>query len=163
MKKLLILTLLLATSLTMQAQPQQPRQGHNKPAKAQQDRPSIEEFRLKQIEETLKLEGERLESFRVLYKEYSEAMKKSRPERKFDKEIELSDKEIEKNILNSFNESKQYIELQEKYYNRFKKILSPREIATMYEVEKRIRERAIYEQRRRKAESKQMAQHRPRR
>lgn len=168
MKKLIFITLMMVISLSVQAQqrPQQrphmdqERRIERDSTKGPERREKIESFQLKQIEEVLKLKGNKLEKFRALYKEYTEATKKSGPKHKFTSDITLSDKELEAKITGAFAESKRSIEIQEEFYARFREILSVREVAAMYEVERRIRERAFYEMKNR-AEKPKAPQQRP--
>ncbi|MFI3259042.1 MAG: hypothetical protein R3Y16_02990 [Rikenellaceae bacterium] len=57
----------------------------------------------------------------------------------------MSDAEIDAEIKESFERAKRAIELKESYYTRFREFLSPREVATMYELERRTRERLVDE------------------
>ena len=48
----------------------------------------------------------------------------------------LTDEEIEKNILNRFAQSRATLDIREKYYQEFRKILTPGQIQAMYSAEK---------------------------
>ena len=48
----------------------------------------------------------------------------------------LTDAEIEKQIKDQFAQSRKILDIREKYYNEFRKILSPKQIAKIYQTEK---------------------------
>ncbi|MFI3303815.1 MAG: hypothetical protein SNF68_05265 [Rikenellaceae bacterium] len=111
-------------------------------------RSSFHEFQTKQIEEALNLEGERLTKFRELYSQYNEESRAnndnsaSRERRSVDKPTE---EEIEVDIKNSFQKSHDAIALKERYFLLFIEFMKPSEIETMYEIERRSRERFVDE------------------
>jgi hypothetical protein len=49
----------------------------------------------------------------------------------------MTDAEVEKNIENRFAQSRKILEIRENYYNKFRKILSPKQIMRMYQTEKK--------------------------
>lgn len=115
-------------------------------------------FQSQQIERVLKLEGERLKQFQTLYAEYVAATNSphsresrggGREHNVYERHKSLSDEQVEAEILDSFARSKRAIEVKEEYYVRFRKILSVREISTMYEIERRTLERITTEVERR--------------
>ncbi|MFI3330421.1 MAG: hypothetical protein R3Y38_01275 [Rikenellaceae bacterium] len=64
-------------------------------------------------------------------------------------DLELSDEQIEKNILDSYDKSIKSIELKKEFYFKFKEVLTPSQINTMYEVERGIMNRLTEERNRR--------------
>ena len=48
-----------------------------------------------------------------------------------------TDAEIEKEIKDQFAQSRKILDVREKYYNEFRKILSPKQIMKIYQTEKR--------------------------
>ncbi len=134
--------------------------GRNGAGVATDARNNFHEFQMKQIEESLKLEGDRLARFRELYASYN---KESRPKRNEgsmqqqrrrggeqpDSEEttrpKLSEEQIEANIKQSFEDARLSIETKERYYLLFREFLSPSEINMIYEIERRTRERFVDE------------------
>ena len=49
-----------------------------------------------------------------------------------------TDAEVEKAIKDRFAQSRKILDIREKYYNEFRKFLSPKQIQKMYNMEKRI-------------------------
>ncbi len=49
-----------------------------------------------------------------------------------------TDAEIEKQIKDQFAQSRKILDVREKYYNEFRKILSPKQIMKIYQTEKRV-------------------------
>ncbi len=111
-------------------------------------------LQLEQIVSTLKLEGDRLAKFTTLYNGYNEENRSLLAKRRGEKgkqreeaeDGKPTDEQIEADILRSFEFSKQSIELKARYYTLFREILSPSEIATMYDLERHTRERFSNEQ-----------------
>ena len=50
----------------------------------------------------------------------------------------LTDAEVEQVIKARFAQSRKMLDIREKYYNEFRKFLSPKQIQKMYNMEKRI-------------------------
>ncbi len=153
--------LLVAVATTATAQPQRGGAGGGNTGSPNQ---RLQSFQMEQITSALKLEGERLAKFEELYKAFNEEnrklMSKGRgttrgggqggempqggraQHRETPAESERpSEEEVEANILRSFESSRLSIDLKERYYTLFREILSPSEISTMYEIERRTRER----------------------
>ena len=85
------------------------------------------------------LNSEQSEQFGSLYKEYSKklfAIKRefgnSRPE----SHSALTDEQIEKRILDNFALSRGILDVREEYYKKFREVLTPSQISTIYEDEK---------------------------
>lgn len=156
MKKITIISLMLMTLLIIalvtvivtRNNPQRP-QPHHPTAQRGDRRSELGEFQRVQIEQMLALDESRLAQFRPLYAEYIEATKPHPSERSpfggVGNMDSMSDEEIEAVIKRSYRKSRQQIKVKEEYYNKFRELLTPREIATIYEVERRTRERLIDE------------------
>ncbi|MGM9833655.1 MAG: hypothetical protein ACI31A_08220 [Candidatus Limisoma sp.] len=139
------LCLLLACSLTARADDN----GKQRPTYEQ-----IVECQCKDIVSDLKLDDAKAKSFTETYKSYQDELKAARDKygkREKKKRSEMTDDEIEQDILNRFAMSKQIISVREKYYKKFRKTLSPRQIQQMYEREKKGYERMRNEMNKRKS------------
>ncbi len=112
-------------------------------------------FQLQQIVRVLSLDEEREAKFRELYSEYIEATaRRGARQSPFGRGVEmgsLTDEQIESSILESFETSANMVKIKESYYSKFREILSPREVAMMYEIERRVNERFQEEMRERQS------------
>lgn len=122
-------------------------------------RMTSEQFMARQtryVASQLALDDAKTASFTKLYKQYLTEVKecqnqwrsqyrdKDRKEHK-----ELTDAEITKRIEGRFAHSHKILDIREKYYNEFKKILNPRQIQKMYKAEKDIQKKVRKEMGRR--------------
>ncbi|MFI3305938.1 MAG: hypothetical protein R3Y68_05440 [Rikenellaceae bacterium] len=164
MRRLLsALLIIVAFATSAVAQPTQ--HGGARPTASSDARNNFHEFQMKQIEEALKLEGDRLTRFRELYASYN---KESRPKRnegnmqqrrrggeqpagESSTQPKLSEEEIDNNIKQSFEDARTTIDTKERYYLLFREFLSPSEVNMIYEIERRSRERFVDELQRRGA------------
>lgn len=114
------------------------------------------------IVEMLSLDGERKDSFEAIYSEYVKDTRSrghgGGAKGRFPKggitpmsqtSESLTEEQIEAQIIDSFDQAIHSIEVKKEYYTKFRGVLSPSEISQMYEFERRIRDRALEEQRRR--------------
>ena len=87
------------------------------------------------------------EKFVALYKKYQTEMKEchSQMRNKFGKDRknrqELTDAEITERIEARFAQSRKILDIREKYYQEYKKFMTPRQIQKMYKAEKEIQKR----------------------
>ncbi len=142
---LIAATLLLASTTTLSAQPHK-RGGEDR------EQGNFMEFQINLLIKQLQLKESLQDDFREIYTEYSTNEREQRPQhgKPQDKEGEkMSDEEAEARIMASFEASERSIKKKREYYERFKTILSPQQILTMYNTERRIRERLNTEQDRR--------------
>lgn len=105
--------------------------------KAQKTQPTPEQRIEKQVEymqQKLMLDDKTAAKFAPLYKEYLEAMKSCMPDRKDKKESKsaLTDEQIDKQITDRFAARRKMLDTQEKYYQQFKKILTMRQVETLF-------------------------------
>ncbi len=156
------LTVLFVQPLVAQPKP--------KPRAGQAVRQNFNDLQLKMIIHELNIEEGDIESFTKLYHEYLSVMAKNRT-----KELnpnlgtmaspmtieEQSDSEVEKELLQSFDRSIKGTEIKRDYYHKFREILTPKQIALMYDIERRTRERFIKEIRNREGEPHPMERNRP--
>ena len=90
------------------------------------------DFDIKRLSHELYLSDEQAERFAVTYREYADEMDKlflkKAPKEKFEKGKELSDKELDKLAKERFEGMKELADLQSKFYDKFRKNLSARQV-----------------------------------
>lgn len=141
-----ILAALLIGSQTISAQ--------NKDNKTNKQRPTPEQMIQRQANQmvtTLMLDDATAAKFTPVYEKYlkdlSECRMMNRRERPRNNNAEatpatkpvLTDAEIEKQIKDQFAQSRKILDIREKYYNEFRKILSPKQIAKSIRQKKAMR------------------------
>ncbi|MDE6265936.1 MAG: hypothetical protein K2M07_01120 [Muribaculaceae bacterium] len=106
--------------------------------------------------EKLKLKGDTAINFVKIYTDYRSEMVSVREQNKCKepevingKKGSLSDSDIDENIRKGFESSRKMIDVREKYYKKFKKVMSPRKIEKMFRYEKKIMERKREEMKKR--------------
>lgn len=96
------------------------------------------EMDIKRFTNELMLSDKQAEKFAVTFREYSakmdELFEKGKPE-KFEAGKELTDEELDKLAKNRFEGQKKFAELQEKFYAKFRKDLSARQVAKVLRLE----------------------------
>ena len=96
------------------------------------------EFEIKRFTHELMLSDKQAEKFAVTFREYSakmdELFEKGKPE-KFEPGKEFTDDQLDKMAKNRFEGQKKFAELQEKFYNKFRKDLSARQVAKVLRLE----------------------------
>ena len=137
-----ILAALLIGSQTISAQ--------NKDNKTNKQRPTPEQMIQRQANQmvtTLMLDDATAAKFTPVYEKYlkdlSECRMMNRRERPRNNNAEatpatkpvLTDAEIEKQIKDQFAQSRKILDVREKYYDEFRKILSPKQIMKIYRTE----------------------------
>ena len=97
------------------------------------------------IVKQMELDEAKKEAFVSLYKEYQGELRNCQRSlrTKFEKKNrnELTDAEITERIEARFAQSHKILDIREKYYQEFKKILTPQQIQKMYKAEKDIQRR----------------------
>ena len=129
MRKTIILLLVLAlTTLLTYAQQQSAKPLDGKARIEQQIKHYTTLFALNEAE---------AEQFDAMYKAYNKKLFSlyTRYQKEQDDEI-LSDEELEERILANFALSREILNIREEYYNKFRTILSPSQINTIFEDEK---------------------------
>jgi hypothetical protein len=76
--------------------------------------------------------------FKPVYTKYMEEMRAVRDMNPRAPRSTLTDAEVEQVIKARFAQSRKMLDIREKYYNEFRKFLSPKQIQKMYNMEKRI-------------------------
>ncbi len=144
MNRVYLTALFLIFSVGLYAQPNAPHAGR---------RSGLGEMQCNQIIIALGLEGDKSDAFREIYMASIEAQKQPKHEPidrvSVREEGGVSEEELEQRTLSSFDRSIKAMELKKEYYTKFRTILTPSEIVKMYETERRIRDHAIEELRRR--------------
>ena len=96
------------------------------------------EMDIKRFTHELMLSDKQAEKFAVTFREYSakmdELFEKGKPE-KFEPGKELTDDDLDKLAKNRFEGQKKFAELQEKFYAKFRKDLSARQVAKVLRLE----------------------------
>lgn len=112
-------------------------------------------FQMQHIVQVLSLDEERETKFKELYSEYIEATARRGVKRSpFGNEKmmnDMTDEQIENSLLESFQHSANMLRVKEEYYSKFREFLSPREVALMYDIERRVNERFQEEMRERQS------------
>lgn len=141
----LLAALLIGSQLTLFAQ--------NQPKNTKRERPTQEQILQMQTNQTVKtlmLDDATAAKFTPVYEKYLKELrecrmmnrKTDRPkpaegvEKKDASKPSLTDAEVEKMIKDQFTQSRKMLDLREKYYNEFRKILSPKQIMKIYQMEK---------------------------
>ena len=138
-----LMATLLIGSQTISAQ--------NKDNKDNKQRPTPEQMAQRQTNQmvkTLMLDDATAAKFTPVYENYlkelrecrmmnrRDRMKNSNAEAKQTPKPVPTDAEIEKQIKDQFAQSRKILDVREKYYNEFRKILSPKQIMKIYQTEK---------------------------
>ena len=123
----------------------------NKDNKDQKQRPTPEQMMQRQANQmvkTLMLDDATAAKFTPVYEGYLKALRECRmmirhernrrnnAEAKQTAKPVPTDAEIEKQIKDQFAQSRKILDVREKYYNEFRKILSPKQIMKIYQTEK---------------------------
>ncbi len=151
MKRFAITIMALLLALNFAAA--QPQEGGKRP-----DKEKMTKMQIKRIVKGLALDNSTAEEFTKIYTAYKDECNKVTekypvlPPMDFDEEgnkkskkgeepMLPTDEEIEKQILNGFARERALLDLKEKYYKEFCKILSPQQIQKMYQLENPARQR----------------------
>ena len=71
--------------------------------------------------------------FSKIYKEYSDELQSIREQCRTARRGGMSDEEVEAQMKGRLERLKKVAELKEKYYDKFKEVLTPRQIAALYD------------------------------
>lgn len=110
-------------------------------AQAQKERPdfnTILEKRCEYIAHDLNLDESKEKAFRPIYMEYCKKMAelfKPDPSKRKPKD-QKTEAEVEQDIKANFARAKRIIEIKECYYTKLRKILTPKQIVRVYEIER---------------------------
>lgn len=93
------------------------------------------------IAQNLMLDDAKSVQFTEMYKRYLQEMRTCMAglrEKKTGDKTQLSDAEIEQQIRQRFERGRKILDLREKYYDEFKKVLSQQQILKMYSIERKF-------------------------
>ena len=141
MKKLFILAISAVLVANVSAQEQK-----KECCKAKQlNKEQRVEMDIQRLTNELLLSDEQSEKFAATYREYAskldELFKKNEPARKAEPGKELTDKELDKLAKQRFESFKALADLQAKYYDKFRKDLSARQVEKVMHMEQPFAER----------------------
>lgn len=129
MKKIMILAISAILVANVSAQEQQRECCRGK----QMSKEERVEFDIKRLTNELMLSDQQAEKFATTYREYAKDMdklfEKNAPKGEFEPGKEVSDKELDKLAKAKFEGFKELANLQSKYYDKFRKDLSARQVA----------------------------------
>lgn len=145
MKKYLFLMLVAFTMMgnLTTATAQTPMGGNKQRLSAEQ----IIQKRTAQMAQTLMLDDETTNKFAPIYSQYlkdrMDCMKNTNRVKgqKRNMANNMTDEEAENMIKNKFAQSRKLLDIQEKYYNQFRRILTPKQILKIYQSEKATHQR----------------------
>ncbi len=141
MKRLIIASIIILSTVSQSfAQPKQQMRPH------QEGRTSadIQQFQMQLIIKQLEIDESKQEAFTEIYTQYLNEMEELRPKRQRRGEGEgkkPTEAEVEAQIMESFEISEQLTVVKRKYYQMFKRVLSPHQILRMYNIERQFTER----------------------
>lgn len=122
---LMALLVLMTTTLSAQQKPEDKRQ----------ERQELSEKKAKYIAQQLGLDGQTTQRFEELYrKQQQEVWALVRGER--GQRAERSDAEVEQDIKARFERSERMLAIRKKYYDEYRRFLSPQQIERMYELDR---------------------------
>ena len=133
---------MLAFSLSSSAELPEWPAPHGKP-----DFKKILDMRFGVIVHELCLDEGKANKLRPLYMEYCQKVGEIfRPQQKPKPKDQRTDAEVEQEIKADFTKAKKMVNLRETYYNKFRKILTPKQIEKIYDIE-RNEQRMIHQHR----------------
>lgn len=102
-----------------------------------QKKPDFKEMQLKQVLNALMLDDQTAAKFTPVYQDYQNEMEACRlPRVKKQRGVEMTDDEIAQEIEQQFTQGRKLIDVKEKYYKEFKKILTMKQIRKIYSLER---------------------------
>ena len=96
----------------------------------------MQKMQCNQLINALALDDAETAKFKPVYTKYMEEMRAVRNMNPRAPRSTLTDAEVEQVIKARFAQSRKMLDIREKYYNEFRKILSPKQIAKIYQTEK---------------------------
>ena len=124
----IIAIMLIALALPVQAK---------RPWHQRQDRPDIPAIAAR-LAKAAVMNDEQTKTFTSLFVECNTEMEKIHERYRLEDGKSLSSKQIEQNTDNRFAMARAILDLREKYYNKYKRFLSPEQIDRVYRTEKRL-------------------------
>ena len=96
----------------------------------------MQKMQCNQLINALALDDAETAQFKPVYTKYMEEMRAVRDMNPRAPRSTLTDAEVEQVIKARFAQSRKMLDIREKYYNEFRNILSPKQIAKIYQTEK---------------------------
>ena len=127
----MLLSVLVLLAGSVSAQDAKRKEGRQLPK-----RPDFAEMQLKQVMNALMLDDETANKFMPIYKDYQKEMNECRLPRMKKRGTEMTDDEIAQEIESQFEQGRKVIDVKEKYYKKFKKILTMKQIRKIYSLER---------------------------
>ncbi|MDP4268576.1 MAG: hypothetical protein Q8909_00470 [Bacteroidota bacterium] len=153
--KILSITLLLLLSAQMSWSQQPGRLGENL-------RQRFMQIKLREMRRELNLSEERFEQFRPVYIRFEQEKQQSSKGilrgAKAMRDGDLTNEEAERLFREQNEKARKLIDLREKYYDEFLKILSPQEILKMFKTDVEIQRKITQELKRRAVERRELNQ-----
>ena len=146
MKRMIVLTMaLMMTAAMVCAQPAQGKKSKPQPTGQEQAAPAKKGLGKKQLMgqaklyvQTFNLAGEDSAKFVNTVQAYNKQLRAIRLQYKPEKPAEgkeLTEEQVEKRIINSFEQSRAILDTREQFYKEFRKILSPKQINRIFKDE----------------------------
>ena len=104
--------------------------------KKRPDREKIQAMQCNQVVKALMLDDATAAKFTPIYLQYLKELRESRISSSRKSKPIPTDAEVEKAIKDRFAQSRKMLDIREKYYDEFRKILSPKQIMKIYQLEK---------------------------
>lgn len=144
MKKLILSLLMLFVATSVVADEPRPCPRGERP-----DPQQIFEARCRLLVERMKLDEAKAEQFKTIYRNYQQEMMqlhrdfghKHHSRRHAEPQTTPTEEQIEELMLGRFALSRAIVDVRERYYKEFRKVLSPRQIQHIYEMEREGGER----------------------
>ncbi len=134
MKKILILALSAILAVNISAQEQQKERVEGKPLSNEEK----VELQIKHLSRELMLSEQQTQKFAVTFREYAAAKEKLFPEKAkkmVEQGKELTDAELDQLAKQRFECKKKFVDLQTKFYDKFRKDLSARQVQKVLQLD----------------------------
>ena len=134
MKKILILALSAILAVNISAQEQQKERVAGKPLSNEEK----VELQIKHLSRELMLSEQQTRKFAVTFREYAAAKEKLFPKKAkkmYEQGKELTDAELDQLAKQRFECKKKFVDLQAKFYDKFRKDLSARQVQKVLQLE----------------------------
>jgi hypothetical protein len=134
MKKILILALSAILAVNISAQEQQKERVAGKPLSNEEK----VELQIKHLSRELMLSEQQAQKFAVTFREYAAAKEKLFPKKAkkmYEQGKELTDAELDQLAKQRFECKKKFVDLQAKFYDKFRKDLSARQVQKVLQLE----------------------------
>lgn len=159
MKRTFLFSMMMAIAMTFSFNANA--QGEKKDGKRNFNREQVVQMRAQKIANKLELDdattAKFIETYKAYLKETHEVFQKygkAMMGKKGEEKARKSDAEVEQEIKNQFTMSRALVDVREKYYNKFRAFLNPRQIKVVYSQERDNANRMKFEKDRRDKDGK---------